>query len=139
MAGHEFHESSDPYGWLFVINGSEFSDVQPDEDSIGEMLSNYTKKKPPDWLVRMAHAHITPKRLSRAMNGESHVQSVIGKQLLTKMSDHQKLELIVKYGMHISNLGNVRFSEAWRLDKKAHQKNLKSDGSNFFDFAERIV
>ena len=41
---------TDPYGYVFVIPGSELEDIQPDEDSVGEMAA----KGSPLWLKHRA-------------------------------------------------------------------------------------
>jgi hypothetical protein len=36
----EAKDYSDPYGYVFVVKGSDLVDVQPDEDSVGEWLAD---------------------------------------------------------------------------------------------------
>jgi hypothetical protein len=39
----EAKDYSDPYGYVFVVKGADLVDVQPDEDSVGEWLSDNSK------------------------------------------------------------------------------------------------
>lgn len=38
---------------------------------------------------------------------------------------------------HKANAGEINFKEAWRIDK-VKIKDLKKDGSNFFEIAEKV-
>jgi hypothetical protein len=42
----------DPFGYVFVIEGKDLVDVQPDEDSVGEFLSHNSKPVQEPWLSR---------------------------------------------------------------------------------------
>ena len=59
-----------------------------------------------------------------------------GKKLLKSMPDEDKLAFI-DAGAHIANAGEINFKEAWRIDK-VKIKDLKKDGSNFFEIAEKV-
>jgi len=70
-------------------------------------------------------------------SGEYAYQAKIGKVLVKRMSDPQKLELIANHGAHIAHHGEIIPDEAYRIDRdKTHL--LNRDGSNFFEHAERI-
>jgi hypothetical protein len=125
-------DREDKFGYLFVIDKNDISDVQPDEDSIGEMISN----KSPEWLFNLAKKYLTNKQFKNVMSGECDDWASAGKKLVKKMVDWQKLELIT-LGSHIANNGKIKFSEAWKFDKNKCEQ-LKRDGSNFFKLAERI-
>jgi hypothetical protein len=126
-----FMAGNDRFGYVFVIDGNTLRDIQPDEDSVGELLGS---KKAPAWLLSLAHKTVAPDRLSKAMNGEYPTVSSVGKQLLRVMSEQEKLDLL-DLGLAISHGGSLLPSACWRLDKKRSQ-DLKQDGSNFFTVAE---
>lgn len=127
------HHDTEPYGYVFKVKGHKLKDVQPDEDSVGEMVHN--KKTP--WLSNLAHKHLTDNQ-SRAVNsGEYSEWARSGKKLIKHMSDAQKLDLI-KSGAHVAHGGDLEPDEIYRIH---HSKipHLKRDGSNFFDHAEKIT
>ena len=53
------------------------------------------------------------------------------------MTDEQKLQLI-DYGAHIAHEGNIFPDEAYKINYSDVGK-LKTDGSNFFTIAEKII
>ena len=61
MAGHDLPPNwlvkEGRYGYLFQINGIDLEDVQPDEDSVGEILYN---KNGPYWLKNLAEKTVAP-------------------------------------------------------------------------------
>ena len=118
--------------YLFVIDGKQLKDIQPDEDSIGEMIM----KKNPMWLYNMADNILAASTMRRIMNGEYSYWAKGGKVLLRRMTDQQKLELI-DAGAHIAHTGALKPREAWILPKTDNHK-LKKNGSNFFKIAKRI-
>ena len=150
----------DRYGYLFVIDGNSLVDIQPDEDSVGAMVAdlfgdsdfgNYDLDKI-QWLADLAEDVLgdTPYEsdeddgyayhqsvLDAVVAGEAPDQALAGKLLIPYMSDAQKLSCI-DAGGHVSNTGSIKFSEAWKFDKLKAQ-DLKRDGSNFFQLAERVT
>ncbi len=120
------------YAWIFVISGFQLKDIQPDEDSIGEMISN----KEPYWLYHFASRNLTTNQFRKVMDGEYSYWASCGKKLNKIMTDKQKLDLI-DAGAHIAHTGNLKPNECWKMHKKDNEK-LKSDGSNFFKIAKRI-
>ena len=127
-------EDENPHGHVFKISGNKLKDVQPDEDSIGEMVGN---KKGPAWLHHLAAKHLTSGTMSKVREGDYASFARAGKKLVSKMADHEKIDLIVNHGAHVANLSSIKPDEAYRIDKsKKHL--LKSDGSNFFDHAEKV-
>lgn len=125
-----FIKRGEPYGYVFVVQGHDLQDVQPDEDSIGKILG----ERAPDWLLALARKHVAPARLQRVMEGYVAYQASVGKQLLRYMTDQQKQELL-NLGAHVAHGGVVHPSECWRLDKRRAVE-MKRDGSNFFEIAE---
>lgn len=145
----EFFYKRGKYAWLFAIDGKELKDIQPDEDSVGEMIyylmtgselagETFNKKewKRPNWLLSLARRKLTHRQLSKVADGEYSYWALAGKKLLKIMSDKQKLELIDS-GAHIAHTGPIKPKEAWRMPKEKNEA-LNKDGSNFFQIAERV-
>lgn len=121
------------YGYVFVIDGRELLDIQPDEDSIGEMIWS---GEGPSWLRGRARTVLTQNQYQKVMEGEYIWWAKAGKKMLEKIDDWEKLELI-DYGAHVAHTGPLQMRECWRLDKTKNPL-LNKDGSNFFEIAERI-
>ena len=134
------------FGYLFVIDGDKLGDVQPDEDSVGEMVHNDEIS----WLSDMARYYLEEEPYDdegqdlgyynlydAVMGGEYDAWATAGKFLLDEMSDTEKQKLI-DAGAHIANTGVLIPSKAYRIDRGLTQQ-LKSDGSNFFDLAEEML
>jgi hypothetical protein len=130
------------YGYIFVIDGQQLKDIQPDEDSVGEMISNGEV----DWLDDLARDVLEYEDYDdevgynglydAVMGGEYNAWAAAGKIVLDSMTDEQKLELI-DLGAHVAHTGNLMPKETWRFDRNRTVE-LAKDGSNFFDLAERI-
>lgn len=135
MLGHEPPEIKlkDPYGYLFEIQNVDMSNLQPDEDSVGEAI--YEEKF--WWLNDLAKRIVAPSRLQRLMDGEYIYYASVGKQLMPYLTPSQKNE-IMESGAHVAHQGAVKPSRAWRFDKRK-SKLLHTDGSNFFELAEQIL
>lgn len=127
------------YGYVFEIVGKDLVDVQPDEDSVGELVMRLMsgKQTEPAWLLGLARVALTPKQYKKINDGEYAYFASGGKRLLKAMSDAQKLELLKLEGVHVAHAGDIKPQRAWRLDKKQVGK-LKPDGSNFFQVAKQV-
>lgn len=139
------------YGYVFQIDPASLSDVQPDEDSVGEILSKgmEIERRPgqeprildngeaPWWLTILARKIVAPTRLMKLIEGEYIYFASVGKQLLSRMTDAQKLYLIDEYGTHVANRGSLKIAKAWRIDKE-RSKEVAKDGSNLLSIAEEI-
>jgi hypothetical protein len=136
------------YGYIFLVHKGDLIGVEPDEDDVGEMATADMDKRGPDWLKSMAEWDAKPtlardpkwakrEKLRRAKDGEMAYQSLIGKQLLKRLSDNQKEFLMNMSGVNIANRGPVGFDAAWRLDK-SRAPEIAKDGSNVLEIAERI-
>jgi hypothetical protein len=145
---------TDPYGYLFVIKGSDLKDVQPDEDSIGEWMSGHSihngyrysdllnakcafptgTKEYSVW--NFIKSNMTEKQFVDSMQGLYAAWASGGKRALKSMPDWMKVYLI-NQGTHIAHHGSIMPSECWRI-LKADLSKLKKDGSNFFQIAKRI-
>jgi len=69
------------------------------------------------------------------MEGEYAAWAEGGKILLPHLTAEQEIELIHR-GAHVAHAGTVKPSECWRFDLSLSPE-LKRNGSNFFDLAER--
>ena len=140
VAGSNYQPKDRKYGFMAVIDGKEIKDIQPDEDSVGEIIYNAMRENSLDpFLIRMANtvrASLTPNQLRQFRDGEYDMWAHTGKKLLKKMSDSDKLRFI-DFGAHIAHEGALIPSAMWRIDLK-YIPNLKKDGSNFFEFAKQI-
>jgi len=167
MAGHVDPRvpEKDPYGYVFVIDRSEIlDDVQPDEDSVGEawMFADMAAQGDKEdlrkfywsnplaraiynsegwdnfggYVHRLGRSVASPKTLSYVKNGEYVWFAKLGKMMLRKMDDKLK-EMFLINGAHVSVRGPLIPSQIWRLDRR-RTVDLKPDGSNFFQVAERI-
>lgn len=140
--GWSYDPMNPGYGYVFGIDAKQLNAPQPDEDSIGEMISGYDNKyskwyqKTPQWLLSMAKNNLSPNTYQKVMGGEFIWLARAGKQLVKMMSKEQKHELIA-LGAHIASSGGLPIKAAWRIDKNKIP-GLKRDGSNFFKLAERI-
>jgi hypothetical protein len=149
MAGHKVSDwmlkDYGQYGYVFVIDGQQLKDIQPDEDSVGEMISNGEAY----WLDDLARDALEYEDYDdegqglgynglydAVMGGEYDAWASAGKIVLDSMTDGQKLELI-DLGAHVAHTGNLTPKEVWRFDRNRTIE-LAKDGSNFFDLAERI-
>lgn len=144
------------YGYVFVVEGDALTDIQPDEDNVGELLSyvldpegnNYMAKSHPkwklavssrslEWLRRLGMNHITDRWRAKIIDGEYSYWAKAGKKLIKKMMDSEKLQ-IIDLGANIAHQGAVKPKEVWRFNKAIDIPKLKEDGSNFFRVAKRV-
>ena len=109
MAGHEMSKNSlkedGRYGFLTVVNGHQLADLQPDEDSIGEMIAD----KKFSWLNSLADYYLAASTVKKVMDGEYQYFAKAGKVLVKRLSDKDKLALI-DAGAHIAHGGK------WKVD-----------------------
>jgi hypothetical protein len=127
-------------GYLFIISGKDLVDIQPDEDSIGEMIFKLATEKQFEnklqWLYVLARRKLTDKQWAQLIGGEYVMFAHAGKKLLPLMTDEQKLQLI-SLGAHVAHTGKLIPSAAYKID--GHKiGELRRDGSNFFDVAEKV-
>lgn len=135
MIGEDLPESilkADGYiGYLFVVKDL-INAIQPDEDNIGELI--YNNKIP--WLTTFAKNNLTDLQYKKVMDGFYAYFAKAGKKLIAKFTTNQLKELI-DISPNIAYDGSIKFTEAWKFDKRNCSK-LKKDASNFFDIADRV-
>lgn len=154
FAGSDYKMASwkeNPFGYVFVVDGKDLGDVQPDEDSVGEWFYNHSAPPEPKHFRRKPicndpsvvgiYNHIkscaTPKQLEKALEGEYSAWAAIGKKAVKTMPDTYKVNLIMG-GAHVANGGEVMPTECWLFDKARQNPAMKKDASNFFQLAKKI-
>lgn len=136
------------YGYMAVIPGSELKNVHPDEDQIGEAIYHaYKDRNAFGWLKDLAEKYLYvspvegdedqyPDLLSQVKDGDYDAYIKAGKILMSRLDDEETIAIIEKYG-NVAHEGVLKPSELWRIDR-AKIPDLKKDGSNFFQIAERV-
>lgn len=152
--GYAIPYHDEEFGVLFEMDGSELKDIEPDEDSIGEMIYNHK----PTWLYNFAQKHLDkfeeyyfesiPSDLKEFMyesdknlfelilDGMIAAWAFSGKIIINELTNKQQLELI-SMGAHVAHNDVVYFNNAWRINEKDVYL-LKEDYSNFFNIAKKI-
>lgn len=138
--GYDFSKdisSLGEFGYVFEIDGAELIDIGPDEDCVGELLYNSLRNSldtPATRIIRsIAWDVLTQTQWQRVKDGNSNAFSAAGKKINKILTDDQKL-LIIDTGIHISHKGKLMVSKCWKFSRN-DAKLIKSDGSNFFEFA----
>jgi hypothetical protein len=137
------------YGYLFEIAGTELGEINPDEDQIGQAISELKF----DWTHKykefLQDQEPLPLELDEEMNdfysnlweqvksGDYVSWIKAGHLLLPRLTDNEKNEVIAVYG-NVANRGIVRPIAAWKFDKLKCCL-LKTDGSNFFELADKVI
>ena len=146
------------YGYVFGFSGESLGDVQPDEDNVGGIVyafahlhekekltgsgeDNYLPNLVNDvaFLERMnklALSVATAQQYAKAAYGYYQYYAAVGKKMLRRMSDSDKLRFI-ELGAHVSSGTTLVPEHAWKVDKLRCPE-FKPDGSNFFEVAEEI-
>jgi hypothetical protein len=136
MLGHNppqsWLEGDKKYGYVCLIKGQQLLDILPDEDEVGELI--HDKKIP--WLNNLAQQSVANSTYKKVMDGQYEYWAKIGKILIKKLNNYQILELINATN-NVAHTGNLEVDEIWQFDKSLC-KDLKSDGSNFFDLAHKL-
>ena len=121
------------YGYVFKSAGVLESNLSPDEDEIGELIHNQTIPE----LNYFAKSNLTERQYKMIMNGEYAYWASGGKKL-NKILPTSLKQKILNASTHAAHLGKVKIIEAWRFDKTKCEE-LKHDGSNFFQLAEKVL
>lgn len=143
------------YGYLFEISKEKLNnDAQPDEDSIGYILQYaFTKEyygkgvyygdkinfnnMDLKWLYNLGSSIFTENQIHDIVhNYDDFKLYKLGKKIVKAMSPKQK-QILIDMGTHIAYLGIVKPEKCWKFDKLKNPE-LKRDGSNFFQLAQRI-
>ena len=133
VAGSTHWNPKHSHGYVFQFSGHQLNNVQPDEDELGKL---YYKKTEPI-VTRLANAHATEPQRRRAADGEYEFWAKMGKRILPKMTDVEKLHIIKKHNTHVANTGSIVPERAFRISMDKIPL-LAKDGSNFFEHAEEV-
>jgi hypothetical protein len=132
------------FGYLFVIDGKDLKDIEPDEDGVGKYVCELLNKKENELTIHESHFlyyhvtnFLTPKQKQQVKWGEVAEWAHVGKKIIPRLNSDDIFRLIDLPYMHIAHHGAIKPIEAWRIDLHK-MKDLKRDGSNFFKVAERI-
>jgi len=148
----------DPYGYLFMVSGSELKDIDPDEDSVGEAvcmlvskhfyepMGPFLKKASEDWrdknyanvhnLVSIAQRRMTERQFREVKQGEYDQWAAGGKRIMKHLPDYIK-HMLIAAGANIAHNGPVQVTECWRINRRRDIPQM-GHGKNFFDIAEKI-
>ena len=126
------HHKTDPHGYVFAVHGHTLKHVQPDEDSVGEMIYKKSNSK----LNHLASYHLGEPTLRKIHDGEYTAWARGGKSIMKHLTDDHKNELIHQ-GAHVAHEGTLHPHAIYRIHH-SKIKHLKRDGSNFFEHAEKI-
>lgn len=159
MMGHEpfeTYEGADRYGVVFEIPGSMLGDIQPDEDSVGDMVYSalhwfkngkfklsetrleLDQVKRLKWLYDLSRKILTPYVRRKVMRYDDIVDIWdAGKKIVGYLSDEEKL-MLIDLGAHVANEGDRIYPENGWLVDKMDSKKYNEDGSNFFELAKLI-
>lgn len=141
FAGSKLAKVPGKYGFLFVVNGKDLKDIEPDEDGVGETLNKLLNQSElnikEDRLVGLARRVLTPLQFKKLQRYDDYADlAAAGKKIIPSLDIDQKFYFIDK-GAHIAHTGTIKPSEAWKIDLNKIPL-LVPDGSNFFYHAEKI-
>ena len=116
------------HGYVFLVDGNDFIDVQPDEDSVGNMLHDalndshiFTNlRSDPDFRARLrglASTYLTERQRWYAKDGDAIWLSHTGKVLLRHLSDWLKIDMI-RRGANVAHLGPLPVRGVYKFDRK---------------------
>ena len=157
-----FKEGKRAYGFVFFVDWSsiEGRDVQPDEDSVGNVLSGLfgctrgrqtsgcehhlveenVKKEDVKWLIYTAKERLSPLRMRKLIRYDEEFDLYrAGRQLLIRSSEYE-IRRMIESGItkNIAVKGVVSPSACYMFDKD-DSKHIKKDGSNFFSYARKVT
>lgn len=150
MAGHELPKewiNQSKYGYIFVVAETKLEEYQPDEDQVGQAISDnkfnwvdkyesFLENHPP--LDEEEEEHqFHHNLLQQVRDGEYAAWIKAGHLLLPQLSSKEKKDIIEYYG-NIAHKGVLIPDEAWQFDKTLSNL-LEEDGSNFFQLAKRVL
>lgn len=134
------NEDKNIKGYLIVVKGSDLQDVDPDEDSIADMVPEYLRDEetgvhPFSWLRSLAKYH-APKSLQRYDNGDYAHGTKLGKMLVKYLSDLDKLK-IINHHKNVAHTGKIPIDQIWEIPAK-YQKELLADINTYQNYCKRI-
>ncbi len=134
-----FRSPADTPAYLVIVDGKALKDIQPDEDSIADLLQTEDTIKGFEWLVSLAK-YTDPKLYDKFLRMRDYAYSVsLAKKIVNKLSDARKIELINK-GMKIAHSGAIEISQVWELPPVVDKRNVKGtiNGDTYQELGKRI-
>lgn len=151
------------FGYCFEIDVEDLKDVKPDEDFVGELIwflhedgkadymakgeSSFMWRRAKKWrdenphdaqrYLDFARRNLTELQFKKAIRYDDYADFAVAGKKLNKVMDNATAQQVMSLGCPVANLGQVKISEAWKLDK-ARTKDIKKDASNFFEIAEKV-
>ena len=145
------------FGYVFEIDPSEFKDIQPDEDFVGELIY-FLEKKPdyynePMWnntrkwvkdnpydadrFLSFARNTLTVLQYKKCVRYDDYADFAVAGKKLNKSMGAAMATQLAALGCPVANKGPLKISGVWKVDKEK-SIDIKDDGSNFFEIAEKI-
>lgn len=148
-------KSDNRYGYIFEVSEHKLSDIQPDEDEIGELYhyvlngevygndihSNKVWKNFNDSSFKYSFKNLmdrvsTTRQKEKIKDGEYIYYAHVGKKALKVMPNDMK-QWLVGLGVHVANDGKVIPDKCWKFDKSKIGY-INRDMSNIFDYLEEV-
>lgn len=153
--------------YLCVVKGQNLNDIVPDEDIIADIMHLITydrtkqsaiisqdylerQAKEKNWstqeidfiksLLRYIIFNMTPTQQINAVRMDYGHGTKIGKQLIKKMSNEMKIDIINKTVGHksIAVEGEIPIYEIWKLNTKDYSR-IKEQPSEFKKYAQQLL
>lgn len=139
--GSELLKRDGGVGYIFVVNGSDLSDVEPDEDFVGEAIARGLNgsrgvSAADQEVARIASRFVHPSRLAKVKFGYVAFQASVGKQVMGKIYGDLKIRLM-EQGASIAHAGPIMPREAWALPKERFSE-ISENGDGFFQIAQMV-
>lgn len=138
------------YGYLFMVSGESLGVINPDEDQVGQAISEgkFQWVKYYQDFLRTQDPLICEEETEDAPNFYSNLWEQVndgdysawikaGHLLLPRLEENEKQDIMLTYG-NVANKGVVNPIMAWKFDKLKCSL-LQADGSNFFELAEQVL
>lgn len=133
------------FAFIFKIDGKQLDKIFPDEDQVGEAVHvHYDDVRKFPWMsdyeeLLREEDPVEPdcyafhNLLEEVQDGSYDAWIKAGHVLLPELTDTQKYEIMEHFG-NVAHEGMLQPYEMWMFDREKC-KDLKSDGSNFFELA----
>lgn len=146
------YNDQDRFGYILEFNGKTLTNIEPDEDSIGEFLhiiwnanNDYYIKRYNKFFIELnksielktlflqiANSKLTSNQKHKIIKGEYIYFAIAGKKLNTFLTDDIKLWLI-SLGAHVAHDGIIKPSKIYQIDK-AQTSKMKPTNNNLKKF-----
>lgn len=135
-------------GYIFEVSGSQLVDVQPDEDSVGHMMTRWIRQdhgfidglSDSDRLQLGRLARLLTTSLIKGLkSGFINDEIRVGKFLLNKdrMTDSDK-RMFIRLGAHVAHLGTLRPTAVHVFDKMEAYRSVSRDGHDIMKVCRTV-